>query len=205
MILYGRDLSPFVRRVAIWCALQGREVERRPLAATDPEESKEIAKVHPGVRVPALVLDDGAVLIETFAICDWLDESAPEGRRLVPERGLARRDCLQRLGLANATAEKCVAMVYERNRRPEEFHWPEWQRRVANQIQGGFAALEAAMPEAGFHGGEAMDGSDIAILCAWQFAEVTNPWLLTPGYPRLAAHAERAMEIPIVAETKPAA
>ena len=31
MILYGRDLSPFVRRIAIWCALQGREVERRPI------------------------------------------------------------------------------------------------------------------------------------------------------------------------------
>ena len=31
MILYGRNLSPFRRRVAIWCALQGRQLERREL------------------------------------------------------------------------------------------------------------------------------------------------------------------------------
>ncbi|MDT8344702.1 MAG: glutathione S-transferase family protein [Thermohalobaculum sp.] len=202
MILYGRDLSPYVRRVAIWCALQGRAVERRPLAATDPVESREIAKVHPGTRVPALVLDDGAVLIETSAICDWLDETAG-ARRLVPAAGLARRDCLQRIALATATAEKAVALVYEKNRRPEALHWADWQARVTGQVRGTLGALEAIAPETGFFGGAAPDGSDIAVVCAYQFAEATNPWLLDAGYPRLAALAERAMAIEAVAATKP--
>jgi len=202
MILYGRDLSPYVRRVAIWCALQGREIERRPLAATDPEESKEIAKVHPGTRVPALVLDDGTVLVDSWAICDWLDEEAGD-RRLVPASGLARRECLRRIGLATATAEKAVAMVYEKNRRPEALHWADWQARVAGQVRGALGALEAIAPTDGFFGGAAPDGSDIATVCAYQFVEATNPWLLDPGFPRLAALAGRAMEIDAVVQTRP--
>ncbi len=203
MILYGRDLSPFARRVAIWAALQGRRVERRPLAATDPNDAEAIRAVHPGTRVPVLELEDGARLIDSFAICDWLDETAPEGRRLVPATGTARRDCLQRLAIAHATAEKIVAMVYEKNRRPAEFQWPDWQERLAGQIRGGFAAIEATVPAAAFFGGEAPDGSDIATVCALQMAEATNPWLLEPGYPRLAALAERAMALPAFVETDP--
>jgi glutathione S-transferase len=202
MILYGRDLSPFVRRVAIWCALQGREVERRQLAALDPEASAEIERVHPGTRVPALVLDDGEVLIDSFAICDWLDETAP-GRRLIPAEGAARRACLKRIALAHATSEKLVAMVYEKNRRPAELHWPDWQERLTGQVRGGLAALEAMAPEAGFFGGAEPDGSDVTAICTLHFAEATNPWLLDPGYPRLVALADRAMSIPAFAETRP--
>ena len=52
MILYGRDLSPFVRRIAIWCALQGRELERRPLMVSGPdfEELKGLNPVGRGQR-----------------------------------------------------------------------------------------------------------------------------------------------------------
>ena len=36
LILYGRMLSPFVRRVAIWCRLQDRAYESRPLMVKGP-------------------------------------------------------------------------------------------------------------------------------------------------------------------------
>jgi len=202
MILYGRNLSPFVRRVAIWCALQGREVERREITVAGAD-FEEIKAHNPVARVPILILDDGTHLIESFAICDYLDETAPGGRRLVPASGKARMACLQRLAVANSTAEKAVAMVYERNRRPEQFHWRDWQARVAGQVQGGLAALDAAVPETGWAGGDSIDGSDIATVCAYQFVEVMNPWLLEPGYPRLKAFAERAMALAPIAATKP--
>ena len=91
MILYGRNLSPFARRVAIWCALQGRKLERREIsvAGTDFDEIK---AHHPVARVPILILDDGTHLIETFAICDYLDETAPNGTRLIPDSGAARME-----------------------------------------------------------------------------------------------------------------
>lgn len=204
MILYGRNLSPFVRRVAIWCGLQGRKIERREITVAG-DDFEEIKKHNPVARVPILILDDGTHLIESFAICDYLDETAPNGTRLIPDSGAARMDCLQRLALAQSTAEKSVAMVYERNRRPEEFHWRDWQQRVAGQVQGGLAELDRVVPDDGWSGGSGPDGGDIAAICAYQFVEVTNPWLLEPGYPRLKALADRGMKIGPVAATKPAA
>ncbi len=208
MILYGRNLSPFTRRVAIWCALQGRALDRRELMVAGPD-FEEIKANNPVARVPILVLGDGTRLIETFVICDYLDETAPNGTRLVPERGAARMECLRRLAVANSTAEKAVAMVYERNRRPEEFHWPEWQARVAGQVQGGLAELDRVVPGPGANGGwsgeHGPDGGDIAAIIAYQFVEATNPWLLEPGYPRLAEWAERGMAVEPIAATKPVA
>lgn len=203
MILYGRNLSPFVRRVAIWCAQQGREVERREITVQG-EDFQKLKTLNPVVRVPVLELDDGAKLVETFAITDWLDETAPSGRRLVPESGAARRDTLQRLAIANGVAEKAVSLVYERNRRPEQFHWKEWQQRVVGQVQGGLAALDAAVPDEGWSGKDGPDAGDVASVVAYQFVEATNPWVLESGYPRLAAFVERAMAEPGFAETKPA-
>jgi len=204
MILYGRNLSPFVRRVAIWCALQGRKVERREITVAGPD-FEEVKSHNPVGRVPVLILDDGTHLIESFAICDYLDETAPNQKRLIPKRGPERLDCLQRLALGNSTAEKAVAMVYERNRRPEQFHWRDWQQRVAGQVQGGLAELDRVVPAEGWSAEAGPDGGDIAAVIAYQFVEVTNPWLLEPGYPRLKALAERAMAIEAFAATKPAA
>jgi glutathione S-transferase len=203
MILYGRDLSPFVRRLAVWCALQGREVERRQITVMG-EDFARLKTMNPVARVPVLELEDGARLIDSYAIGDWLDETSPNGVRLVPAGGAARRAALQRLALGAGVAEKAVALVYERNRRPEALHWKEWQQRLVEQVRGGLAALDAAVPEHGWSGGKTPDAGDIAAAIAFQFVEASNPWVLEPGYPRLAAFAARAMEIPGFAETKPA-
>lgn len=201
LTLVGRDLSPYARRVAVWCALQNRDVARVAVAALDPAQAETLRSYHPGLRVPALRLGDGTVLIDTFAICDWLDETAGDAR-LVPAAGLARRECLQRIALAHATTEKIVALVYEKNRRPENLHWADWQARIVSQIRGGFDAMETAAPGA-FHGGATPDGSDIAIVCAVQMATVTNPSVVEGRYPRLDKLAERAMALPAFADTLP--
>ena len=203
MILYGRDLSPFVRRIAIWCALQGREVERRPITVAG-EDFATVRSLNPVARVPVLELDDGTRLIDSYAIGDWLDETAPNGVRLVPAAGLARREALQRLAVAAGTAEKAVALVYERNRRPEQLHWKEWQQRVVGQVQGGLAALDAGLPAEGWSGDGGPDAGDVAGVIAYQFVEATNPWVLEPGYPRLAGLVRRAMELREIAASKPA-
>ena len=196
MILYGRDLSPFARRAAIWCAMQGREIQREKLLVQGPDFER-VKEMNPVARVPILATDDGVQLIEAHAICDWLDETSPNGWRGIPASGEARRDAWQRIAIATGTAEKAVNLVYERNRRPEEFHWKEWQQRLVGQIQGGLAAMDAAAGD-----GEP-DGPEFAAAIAYQFVEVTNPWVLEPGYARLAALTERAMQIPAFAETKP--
>ena len=202
MILYGRNLSPFARRIAIWCALQGREIERRDILVTG-DDFKRLATMNPVARVPVLELDDGTQMIESYAMGDWLDETSPNGVRLIPASGVERREALQHLALASGTAEKAVALVYERNRRPEEFHWKEWQQRLVGQIQGGLSALEARAAEGGWPDGPPTAGA-VSAAIAYQFIEATNPWVLDARYPALAELVEKAMAIPAFAETKPA-
>ncbi|MEM7057753.1 MAG: glutathione S-transferase family protein [Pseudomonadota bacterium] len=203
MILYGRDLSPFARRLAIFCALQNHQVERREILVQG-EDFERLKAMNPVGRVPVLELDDGTQLVESYAIGDWLDETAPNGKRMLPMNGAERREAFQRLAIASGTAEKAVALVYDKNRRPEEFHWPDWQRRLVGQIQGGLTAIDAFVPETGWSGSDGPDAGDIAAVIALQFIEATNPWGLEPGYPRLQAFVDRAMtEIPAIAATKP--
>jgi glutathione S-transferase len=195
-------LSPFVRRVAAQAALQGHVVERRDIMVQGPDFER-LRTMNPVGRVPVLVLDDGTPLVESWAICDWLDETAPSARRLLPASGEARRETAQRLAIASGVAEKAVALVYERNRRPEEFHWMDWQQRLVAQIQGGLAVLEASVPASGWFGGEDMDISDVATVAARDFVEITNPWVLAGGYPNLAAFAQRANQMPVIGATRP--
>ena len=75
--------------------------------------------------------------------------------------------------------------------------------RLVMQVRGGFDAMEAFAPAHGFLGGDAPDGSDIAVVVAYQMAEVTNPFLVEERYPRLAALAERAMALEAFADTHP--
>ncbi|MEL6680191.1 MAG: glutathione S-transferase family protein, partial [Pseudomonadota bacterium] len=166
MILYGRDLSPFTRRVAIWMDLQGREVERRKITVAG-EDFEHLKTVNPLGRVPALVLDDGSVLVESGAIVDWLEDTAPEGKRLIPATGEARRECLQHMAYGQSTAEKTVAFVYDKVRRPEEFHYQPWIARLEGQISAGLGELERRVPGGGWFGGAAPNGADIAVVIAW--------------------------------------
>lgn len=202
LILYGRNLSPFARRVAIWCALQGREVERRKILVTGPDFDT-LRVLNPVGRVPVLVTEDGAHLIETAAIVDWLEDTAAPMARLLPPTGPARRAMMQEIAYANGVAEKGVALVYEKNRRPEQYQWADWRARLEGQIAGGLAALEAHAPETGWLGGERPMGSDVAFVVAHDFIAATNPHLLDGRYPKLAALAARAAALPAFADTTP--
>ena len=99
MILYGRDLSPFARRVAIWCGMQERAVQREAILVQG-EDFERLKGMNPVGRVPVLALDDGTHLAEAHAICDWLDETSPNGWRGLPAAGDARRDAWQRMAVA---------------------------------------------------------------------------------------------------------
>ncbi len=57
MILIGRLLSPFVRRVQVTLNLLGLECERKPYGTATHVD--EIGAVNPLRRIPALVLDAG--------------------------------------------------------------------------------------------------------------------------------------------------
>lgn len=81
MLLYDAPLAPNPRRVRIFLGEKGVDLPRREvdLMARAHMES-DYALVNPLRAVPALALDDGAVLTETVAICryvEWLHPDPP--------------------------------------------------------------------------------------------------------------------------------
>ncbi len=79
MILIGQYDSPFVRRVAIAMRLYGLAYEHRTWSTFG--DAEKLAAFNPLRRVPTLVLDDGEVLIESFAILDFSTNWSDHRRR----------------------------------------------------------------------------------------------------------------------------
>ncbi len=201
MQLIGRYQSPFVRRVAIWLNFQGRPFEHVALQPRGPD-LKELEKANPLGRVPALKLDDGTVLIETFAIIDYLEETAPAGKTLLPASGPERIKRQQGVALSHSLAEKAIAMTSEKSRRPPELHWGEAIARLEAQMTIALDLLEAHTAETGYGSASGKpDGAVIAAVCAFDFIAKHFSHLTSGRYPRLVALSARANALPEFAST----
>ena len=77
MILIGRYLSPFVRRAATTLHLYGIPYEHHPLQHTG-DAAAELRTRNPVGRVPALIIDDGQVLVDSSTIIDYLDQATAD-------------------------------------------------------------------------------------------------------------------------------
>jgi glutathione S-transferase len=92
MLLIGMFDSPYVRRVAVTLKHLRLPFEHGNWSVgTDFDRIREYS---PLGRVPVLVMDDGAVLVESGAILDAIDDSAGPDRALLPASGAPRREAL---------------------------------------------------------------------------------------------------------------
>ena len=90
MILYGYALSSASYRVRIALALKGLEVNSVQVNLRAGEQRlEEFLQINSQGFVPALIADDGAVLTQSVAIIEYLDEIHPEPP-LLPKAPLAR-------------------------------------------------------------------------------------------------------------------
>jgi len=199
MILVGRYLSPYTRRVGATMKILGLAYTHKP--ASTITERDVILSHNPLGRVPALVLDDGETLVESSAILDFLDEAAGPAKALIPAKGIERRRVLQVLALATGVLDKSIAAVYERTRKSKDKVDEAWATRQDDQAKGGLAALEAACTPSWFVGAR-MTQADITVKCVVDFLKAMTPALFPAGaYPKLEAFAQRLAPHPAFAET----
>jgi len=203
MILIGRLLSPFVRRVLVTLNVHGIACQRNPL--TTASDGDAIGKMNPLRRVPALVLDDGEALIDSIVILDYLDDLVGPERALIPVSGVERRNALKLLSLAVGVAEKGVVAHYEKNRRPQDKFWGQWFDGCSAQALAGLAALEQAAPDdGGWLAGPKMSQVDITTAVTYEFINVVLPDLIgVDDYPCLKALVARLNEIEAYSSTHP--
>jgi glutathione S-transferase len=189
LLLIGHFDSPFVRRVGISLHILKMPFERRALSVFS--DATEVRTINPVGRVPALVLDDGEVLIESAAILDYLDDISGANRALLPGEGKPRRNALQMIALAMGINDKSVSIVYER-RRPASKVDEDWIARCRGQQETALAALEARFAADPRSNGTLMQ-SEITAATMLGHLRLRQPDLLPPErHPVLQALSARA-------------
>ncbi|HGL4259080.1 glutathione S-transferase family protein [Burkholderia dolosa] len=206
MKLIGMLDSPFVRRVAISAKLLDLPFEHESVSVF--RHFDRFKAVNPVVKAPTLVTDDGATLLDSSLIVDYLDHLVEPQRRLLPASIDARVRTLVPVGFALAAAEKTVQVVYEHALRPADKQHAPWLERVLSQLEAAYGALEPLVAAAdGWFGGARLLQSDVTVAVAWrftQFVAADYPALarIDPArYPALAAHSARAEALPAFVET----
>ena len=79
MKFYDCATAPSPRRVRIFAAEKGIELDTVQIDLSSGEQfSDAFRAINPDCVVPALVLDDGTVLSEVTAICQYFEEYKPD-------------------------------------------------------------------------------------------------------------------------------
>jgi len=196
--LIGQYDSPFVRRVAVALGFYGLAYEHVPWSVW--ADAERIARYSPLLRVPVLLMEDGTVLLESFAILDALDELVGPERALLARSGSARREGLRVAALASGLADKAVSLLYEHVLRKPELRNPVWAERCAAQIKGTLQLLESERQRraSAFWVGDGLSHADIAVACALRFTREAHPELLAAAIgPSLEAHAAHCESLPV--------
>ena len=195
MKLFHSPASPFVRKVRVAAKLRGLDA-RIELMPSNPHLSPpELLAANPLSKIPALLCDDGAALIDSLVICEYLD-TLGDAPRLIPAAGAARVAALNIHAIANGIMDAAVARRGS-SQLPQDEGRQKFDARTKAAIDRALAVLEA-MPAA------PMDITGATIGCALGYLDFRfahEPWRAT--YPKLAAWFETASKLPAFAETMP--
>lgn len=202
MILVGQFDSPFVRRVAVTLNHYHMPFTRNPLSIF--RNAAEVQRINPLLRVPALILETGEVLIDSHAILDHLDERAGPARALTPARGDGRRKVLQAVVLAAGIAEKVVQIFFERLNHPGHVA-KDWEKRLLSQIGAGLKQLEhhCGTP---WYFDDKLSQADVTTACMLMHMKLRVPECFPANaFPKLHALALHCETLDIFADARPGA
>ncbi len=175
MLLIGMLDSPFVRRVAVSMRLLDVPYEHGNWSIG--RDFDRIREYSPLGRVPALVLDDGEVIVDSNSILDHLDDAAGAVRALLPPAATARRQSQRLIALALGAAEKGRDQIYEEVMRPAERRHPPWSERLRLQMHGALGELERHCERRADDWliGDALSQADITCTCVYTFLHGARP------------------------------
>ena len=199
MLLIGMFDSPYVRRCAISLKLLKLPFEHANWSVGVDHAS--IREHSPLGRVPALVLDNREVLVDSASILDHLDDVVGPGHALLPASGSARRDALRIIANAIGAAEKAREILYEKLVRPVEKRHEPWVERCRSQMHGALGQVEIACARRGLGEwlvADSLTQADVTAACVFTFL-VEALRICDEGtsrYPRLKALTARCEELP---------
>ena len=203
MQLIGMLDSPYVRRVAISMMRLGLPFQRHDWSVG--ADFDRIRRFSPLGRVPALVLDDGTVLVDSTSILDALDDLVGPSRALLPASGTNRREALRVMSLAIGAAEKARDQLYEGMvRPPEKFHEP-WVARCREQMHGALGELEKSCARRGPSGwlvDDRLTQADVTVGCLSTLLDDALGVFAAGAYPGIKSHVDRCEALPEFRSTR---
>lgn len=146
---------------------------------------------NPGGQTPALELDDGTVLAETVAICEYLEEKFPQGASLIgatPEERAITRMNTRRVEL-NVTENIYNGFRYSEGLglfKDRMRCLPEAASGLKEKAKDGMAMIDALLEGEQFICGNRLTVADLVLYCCTDFSkDVGQP--IDPSFKNLTA------------------
>jgi glutathione S-transferase len=173
MMLYSGGNAPNPRRVKIFMAEKGIEIETKQFDIAKLEQKdEELTKINSRQRLPVLELDDGTVIAESVAICRYLEETNPEP----PLMGIDTVDrAVVEMWQRRIELEFFMPVAFSfRHLHPaaanlEPIQIREWGELMQIWAVDAMSKLDDDLAQREFIAGERFTIADITAICAFQF------------------------------------
>ena len=185
--------SPFARKVRVAAIELGLIDKIEFIAAkVTPGEANDayMHDVNPLKKLPALILDDGSVIIDSYVIAEYLDDLAGGGK-LIPASGPARWHVKSDHSLIQGMLDSMLLCRYEKMVRPKELFWQAWSDDHWNRAWVGMAKFNKDADVLS----RDLDIVQIGLVCVLGYADFRFGdcgW--REAYPNLKAFHERMMQ-----------
>ena len=177
MRLYSSRFAPSPRRVRMYAHEKGIALDLVEIEiAAGGARAPAYLEVNPLGELPTLELDDGTRLVESIAICRWLEERHPDPP-------LFGRDASERAAI-NGWVDRLMFHLYVpmvNVFRHTHAYWsrrtrqvPEWGELERAAVLSEFAALDAALEGREFLATRSMSMADIVAFTSVDFGKPSN-------------------------------
>jgi glutathione S-transferase len=188
--------SPFARKVRIAAIELGLidKIELVPAALMPGQVNDEYSHINPLKKLPALILDNGDVIIDSYVIVEYLDELAGGGK-LIPASGANKWKVKSDHSLLQGMLDSMLLCRYEKMVRPQGLQWQAWSDDHWNRAWTGMARFEKQADVLS----RPLDIVQIALTCVLGYADFRFAdcgW--RKAYPKLDAFHERMLSRPSV-------
>ncbi|WP_372716419.1 glutathione S-transferase family protein [Immundisolibacter sp.] len=195
-LVYAKP-SPYSRKVRVTLLEKGLADQVSEIIVSPLEDPTALLEVNPLGKVPALRLDDGSCLYDSWVICEYLDTLTSQPR-LIPG-GTARIALLRRAALADGVLDAAVTARLELLR-PEAIRWAPWTDRQQRAIGRGLAVMEQDVATLG----ATVTLAHIEFAVTLEYLDFRFPdvgW--REGHPALAAWLSEFSQRPSMQATQP--
>jgi glutathione S-transferase len=192
--------SPFARKVRIVAIELGviDKIELIPSTVAPGTANEEYSRITPLKKLPVLITNDGDVILDSYVIVEYLNETA--GGALIPAYGRRRWQVRTDHSLIQGMLDSMLLCRYEMAVRPQGLQWQAWNEDHWNRVWAGMARFENRDDVLG----GPFDIVQIGLTCVLGYADFRFAdcgW--RKAYPKLDAFHQKMLQRPSVSISVP--